>query len=187
MNKTVPELAEQLDINKLRIYRYIKKHNIKPVSTDKNVQYFDDAAADAILKHFKEVTGSRVSPDTESDTTDTTSDTTSDTAEHALIELKDSIISRQDREIEHLYKQIESLQHTIEQQNKQFDQQQQLELESIRSISKNMVIDTEYHPDTTDTENDTPDTSNDTKNDTADTRGDTKKRGLFSWLRHSSK
>ena len=173
MDKTVPELAEELGINKLRIYRYIKKQNIKPVRTDKNVQYFDETASDAILRRFKDVSGSHGSNDTESDTT-------SDTAENALIELKDNIINRQDREIKQLYKQVESLQRTIDQQNKQFDQQQQLELESIRTFKKNMMIDTEYHPDT---ESDIHDTSNDTKSDTNDTRGDTKKGGLFAWLR----
>lgn len=174
MDKTVPELAEELDINKLRIYRYIKKQNIKPVRTDKHVQYFDEMASDKILSHFKDVSGSHGSNDTESDTT-------SDTAENALIELKDSIISRQDKEIEQLYRQVENLQRTIDQQNKQFDQQQQLELESIRTFKKNMMIDTEYHPDT---KSDIHDTSNDTKSDTDDTRGENKKSGLFSWLRH---
>ncbi|WP_054483654.1 hypothetical protein [Apilactobacillus kunkeei] len=173
MDKTVPELAEELDINKLRIYRYIKKQNIKPVRTDKNVQYFDEKASDTILNHFKGISGSHGS--------NTESDTTSDTAENALIELKDSIISRQDKEIKQLYRQVENLQRTIDQQNKQFDQQQQLELESIRTFKKNMMIDTEYHPDT---ESDIHDTSNDTKSDTNDTRGDNKKSGLFSWLRH---
>lgn len=176
MDKTVPELAEELDINKLRIYRYIKKQNIKPVRTDKNVQYFDETASDAILNHFKGVSGIHGSNN------DTESDTTSDTAENALIELKDSIISRQDKEIEQLYRQVESLQRTIDQQNKQFDQQQQLELESIRTFKKNIMIDTEYHPDT---ESDIHDTSNDTQTDIDDTRGDNKKGGLFSWLRHS--
>lgn len=177
MDKTVPELAEELDINKLRIYRYIKKNNIKPVRTDKNVQYFNEETSNAILSHFQDVSGSRVSQDTESDTK-------SDTTENALIELKDNIINRQDREIKQLYKQVESLQRTIDQQNKQFDQQQQLELESIRTFKKNMMIDTEYHPDT---ESDTHDTSNDTKSDTIDTRGGIKKSGLFEWLKRSNK
>ena len=177
MDKTVPELAEELDINKLRIYRYIKKQNIKPARTDKNVQYFDETASDAILSHFKGVSGSHGSNDTESDTT-------SDTAENALIELKDSIISRQDKEIEQLYRQVENLQRTIDQQNKQFDQQQQLELESIRTFKKNIMIDTEYHPDT---ESDIHDTSNDAKGDTNDTRADNKNGGLFAWLKHYNK
>ena len=177
MDKTVPELAEELDINKLRIYRYIKKNNIKPIRTDKNVQYFDKTSSDEILNHFKDVAGINISNDTENDTT-------SNTAENSLIELKDSIISRQDKEIEQLYRQVESLQSTIEQQNKQFDQQQQLELESIRTFKKNIMIDSEYHPDT---ESDTHDTSKDTESDTIDTRGGIKKSGLFAWLKCSNK
>ncbi|MCT6901934.1 MAG: hypothetical protein M3Z48_01745 [Lactobacillus sp.] len=173
MNKTVPELADELDINKLRIYRYIKKQNIKPVRTDKNVQYFDDNASDAILSHFQDVSGKRVSNDTERDTT-------SDTAKNALIELKDSIISRQDKEIEQLYRQVENLQRTIDQQNKQFDQQQQLELESIRTFKKNIMINTKYHPDT---ESDTNDISSDTERDTPDTSNNKRKNGIFSWIR----
>ena len=175
MDKTVSELAEELDINKLRIYRYIKKHNIKPVRTDKNVQYFDETVSESIFKHFKDVSGRHVSNDTEGDTT-------SDTAENALIDLKDSIISRQDKEIEQLYRQVESLQRTIDQQNKQFDQQQQLELESIRTFKKNIMIDSEYHPDT---ESDTRNTSSNTTSDAFDTRGYNKKNGLFSWLKRS--
>lgn len=169
MDKTVPDLAEELDINKLRIYRYIKKQNIKPVRTDKNVQYFDETASDEILSHFQNVSGNRVSHDTKPDT-----------AENALIELKDSIISRQDREIEQLYRQIESLQRMIDKQNKQFDQQQQLELESIRTFKKNVMIDNEYPTDA-------HDTSVDTNADIDDTRKKTTKGGLFIWLRNHRK
>lgn len=175
MNKTVPEIADILKINKLRIYRYIKKESIDPVKTVKGVQYFSDTAQDTIIKHFESL------DDTASDTADTSNDTI-DTAD--IDALKDDIIKRQDDEIKRLTKQLDGLQRTVEMQAKQFDQQQQLELEGIRTFKKNMMIDTEYHPDT---ESDIHNTSNDTKSDTGDTRLNTKKSGLFAWLKHSSK
>lgn len=170
MNKTVPEIADILKINKLRIYRYIKKESIDPVKTVKGVQYFDNTAQNTIIKHFESL------DDTASDTADTsndTSDTANDTAD--IDALKDDIIKRQDDEIKRLTKQLDGLQRTVEMQAKQFDQQQQLELESIRTFKATNAI--EHHPDT----------SPDTKNDTSDTKKDTskqnKKSPLFKWFK----
>lgn len=170
MNKTVPEIADILKINKLRIYRYIKKESIDPVKTVKGVQYFSDTAQNAIIKHFENLA------DTTTDTSDTSSDTSDTATDTADIEaLKDEIIKRQDDEIKRLTKQIDGLQHTVEMQAKQFDQQQQLELESIRTFKATNTI--EHHPDT----------SPDTKNDTSDTKNDTskqnKKSPLFKWFK----
>lgn len=168
MNKTVPELAEILNINKLRIYRYINKEKIKPSDTIKGVQYFSDTQQKAIIEHFKSIDdAANVSSNISRDT----SDTASDTLKH-----KDDIIRRQDNEIKRLYKQLDSMQRTIEQQNKQFDQQQQLELESIRTIkATGLIPNKEYRPDT----------ASDTADTKSDTRGDDKKGGLFAWLKHS--
>lgn len=163
MDKTVSELAKELDINKLRIYRYIKKQNIKPIRTHKNVHYFDILTADAISKHFQEDNSKRVSPKKESNINDTSNDTN----KHDLIELKDIIISRQDREIKNLYSQIENLQRTIDNQNKQFDQQQQLELESIKSFKKRLIVDNQ-----------------DTSNNTPGRKKKAKKHVLLGWFKH---
>lgn len=166
MNKTVPEIADILKINKLRVYRYIKKESIDPADTVKGVQYFDDTAQKAIIKHFESI------DDTTTDKADTSNDTGDTSADISDIEaLKDDIIKRQDDEIKRLTEQLNGLQRTIDMQAKQFDQQQQLELESIRTFKANGSI--EYH---TDTQYDTSDTKNDTNKQN-------KKRPLFSWLR----
>lgn len=166
MNKTVPEIADILKINKLRVYRYIKKESIDPADTVKGVQYFDDTAQKAIIKHFESI------DDTTTDKADTSNDTGDTSADISDIEaLKDDIIKRQDDEIKRLTEQLNGLQRTIDMQAKQFDQQQQLELESIRTFKANGSI--EYH---TDTQCDTSDTKNDTNKQN-------KKRPLFSWLR----
>lgn len=125
MNKTIKEIADELGINKQRVYRYIERTNIKEVTTDKNAKYYDDAAQKIIIDHF-------------GDASDNGSNVDEKTTE--IINLKEDIIKRQDDEINRLAKQVESLQSIIDTQAKQFDQQQQLELESIRTFKDNTLI-----------------------------------------------
>lgn len=164
MNKTIREIADDLNISKQRVYRYIERNNIKEVTTDKNAKYYDDAAQKIIIDHF-------------GDSSDNGS--SSDTAQEAN-QLKEDIIKRQDNEIHRLAKQVESLQSIIDMQAKQFDQQQQLELESIRTFKDNKLI--------------SSDTSKDAKNDATSVSSDAaakdnkaSKGGIFRRFWHSGK
>ncbi|MCT6902263.1 MAG: helix-turn-helix domain-containing protein [Lactobacillus sp.] len=164
MNKTIREIAEDLNISKQRVYRYIERNNIKEIKTDKNAKYYDDAAQKIIIDHFGGASDNG---------------SNSDAAEEAS-QLKDDIIKRQDDEINRLAKQVESLQRIIDTQAKQFDQQQQLELESIRTFQDNKLI--------------SSDTSKDAKNDATSVSRDAaakdtkaEKGGLFKRFWHSDK
>ncbi|MCK8612232.1 helix-turn-helix domain-containing protein [Apilactobacillus nanyangensis] len=164
MNKTIREIADDLNISKQRVYRYIERNNIKEIKTDKNAKYYDDAAQKIIINHF-------------GDASDNGSN--SDAAAEAN-QLKEDIIKRQDDEINRLAKQVENLQRIIDTQAKQFDQQQQLELESIRTFQDNKLI--------------SSDTSKDAKNDATSVSRDAaakdtkaEKGGLFKRFWHSGK
>lgn len=164
MLKTVSELADKLAINKLRIYRYIKKENINATRTEKGVQYFNEVAQNDIIKHFQP---------TKQDT-NSNANVSSDTAD--IIKMKNEIISRQDSEIERLYKQVESLQRTV-------DQQQQLELESIRTLRAKNLLSSDI---SNNTESEKADTEKDTANNThSNLKRD--KSSIFSRLWHSKK
>lgn len=175
MLKTVPELANALGINRLRIYRYIKKESIAPTKTDRGVQYFNETIQNAIIKHFQgDEKQGNVSGNTSTDTKSETSDTSQVSTD--ILKLKSDIIRRQDNEIKRLAKQNESLQRTIDKLNKQIDQQQQLELESIRTIkSSGLIASPEYRHDT----------GNDTNNTKSDIKDENKKGGFFRSLWHS--
>jgi predicted transcriptional regulator YheO len=57
--KTITEIAKEIDISRQKIYRYIKKENIKSILSDvsminhdKRVMRFDDESVTLIIKHF---------------------------------------------------------------------------------------------------------------------------------------
>ncbi|MFT8493218.1 DUF536 domain-containing protein [Liquorilactobacillus satsumensis] len=49
---SVPEIAEELGINKLRVYRYISKYNIDYDKRLKNVNYYGEPIIKRIKEHF---------------------------------------------------------------------------------------------------------------------------------------
>jgi hypothetical protein len=51
--KTLKQIADSLDVDKQRVYRYIKKNNIKPVHHSHRTSYYDEAAEKAIIKAFE--------------------------------------------------------------------------------------------------------------------------------------
>ena len=56
MNKTIREIAEELNISKQKVYRFIKDNHIKEVHHEahqkNDVKYYDDAAQTLIKSHF---------------------------------------------------------------------------------------------------------------------------------------
>lgn len=50
--KTVLELSEEFGVNKMKVYRFFQKANIKHVTTHNGKYYYDDAAISIAREHF---------------------------------------------------------------------------------------------------------------------------------------
>lgn len=57
--KTIKEIAEELGVNKQKVYRYIKRHCISEAHQCNGVMYYDDAAESQIKSGLFENTASR--------------------------------------------------------------------------------------------------------------------------------
>lgn len=57
--KTIKEIAEELGVNKQKVYRYIKRHCISEAHQCNGVMYYDDAAESQIKSGLFEKTASR--------------------------------------------------------------------------------------------------------------------------------
>lgn len=54
MNKTIKEIADELGIDKQKVYRYITKNCIKEALQDAQTKRYDEAAQKQIKQHFEE-------------------------------------------------------------------------------------------------------------------------------------
>ena len=52
--KTLKQIANALGIDKQKVYRYVKKHNIKEAHQDASISYYDESAEAQINKYFSE-------------------------------------------------------------------------------------------------------------------------------------
>jgi len=111
MKKTIKEIANDLDIDKQKVYRFIKSSHINEVHRDASTFYYDEAAEKLIKEHFSVKNAS-------SDASRfTSSDVVNDEVEFLRNELK------------HRTAQMDMLQ-------KLLDQQQQLTLQANKKIEQ---------------------------------------------------
>jgi hypothetical protein len=135
MNKTIKQMADMMEINKLRIYRFIDKNNIKSSETINGAKTYDNDAQQLIYKNFNYISDDHMKK------CDNTNDKT-------IIEDKNEFIKFIKDEVEEKNNQIENLQ-------KMLDQQQQLSLQDKNTISEQkqklksmqLLIDTAYDKD----------------------------------------
>lgn len=52
MNKTLKEIADELGIDKQKVYRYVKKNHINEVLQSASVKQYDEVAQKQIISHF---------------------------------------------------------------------------------------------------------------------------------------
>jgi predicted DNA-binding protein YlxM (UPF0122 family) len=52
--KTIKQIADELGVNKQRVYRYIKRNRIIEAHQEQGVMWYDDAVESSIIKHFTE-------------------------------------------------------------------------------------------------------------------------------------
>lgn len=100
MEKTIKQIADSLNLDKQKVYRFIKKNNISESHQKNGTKYYNDSSQTFIFKHFKKETTSKGSHQSAS---------------------FDTVISILQEEITVKNKQIEELQNLL-------NQQQQLQL-----------------------------------------------------------
>lgn len=53
--KNIKQIADEIGIDKQRVYRYIKKHRISEAHHEHDTKYYDEAAETLIIRHFSEI------------------------------------------------------------------------------------------------------------------------------------
>ncbi|TPR37598.1 hypothetical protein [Apilactobacillus micheneri] len=143
MNKTIKQMADIMGINKLRIYRFIDKNDIKSSKTINGAKTYDKTAQTLIYNNFGYQNDDYIKG-------------SDNKADKNIIEEKNEFIKFIKDEVEEKNNQIDNLQ-------KMLDQQQQLSLQDKNTISeqkqklKSMQLMIDY--------NDNNDDKTDNKND----------------------
>lgn len=132
MEKTMKQLADELGVDKQRVYRYIKKNCINEAHQDKGVKYYDEAAQAIIKQGFL-----NTEPLQES-----TSKSTSDTLNETVIEVLKKQTEILQKELEIKNQQISELNARLAESQRLLDQQQQL-----TAIAEKKVMEIEKKPD----------------------------------------
>ncbi|MCL2311799.1 MAG: hypothetical protein FWC41_04830 [Firmicutes bacterium] len=101
--KTIKEIADEIDVSKQRVYRYIKKNRISEVHHDNGMMYYDEVAEARIKEHFAK---SAVSDEAHHESHQSVlSDTVVDTIIMMLqreLEVKNQLIKEQQQTIKEL-------------------------------------------------------------------------------------
>lgn len=130
MNKTIKQIADELNVDKQKVYRFIKSHHINEALREahqkNNVKYYDEAAQTQIRKAFETKSTSKRS------TSKSTSKVHHETLNEALLDTIDMLKN----ELKTKNEQIENL-HTL------LDQEQKLRLVAEEKVLK--IEDKEEH------------------------------------------
>lgn len=110
MSKTIKQIADELQIPKQKVYRYIKSNHIKEEHQENGVMYYDETAEMAIKYAFLQRTVSNETSETHQNNTHI-----DDTAFQAVVDVLTKQLEAKDKQIEAKDKQIEQLQRTVEQ------------------------------------------------------------------------
>lgn len=105
MAKTIKQIADELNVNKQRVYRYIKKNHITEAHQKNGVMYYDENAQKQITSYFRMVELENI------------------TSEKTLASASFDVILKQS---EMLKNELEAKNEQIAQLQKLLDQQQQL-------------------------------------------------------------
>lgn len=113
MAKTIKQIADEIGLDKQKVYRFIKKNHINEVHQKNGVMYYDEAVESLIKSHFSKITISSEAHQT--------------TSNDAVIDvlMKQSEILKNELEIKN--KQIDELNKRLEENQRLLDQQQQLQ------------------------------------------------------------
>lgn len=118
MNKTTKQIADELKIDKQKVYRYIKRNHIKEVNQSESVKYYDEAVQKHIKQYFE--ANRSTSNETHQNTSKAHQSASSDIVLETLIEQ----LKEKDKQIAELQKLIDQ-----EQQLRMAEHKRILELE----------------------------------------------------------
>lgn len=129
MNKTIKQIADELQLPKQRVYRYIKSNHIKEAHQENGVMYYDETAEMAIKYAFL-----KKSVSDEASETHQNNAYINDTAFQAVVDVLKEQLSAKDRQIEQLQRTVDQLTAalTAAQALNAADKQQLLQLENKR-------------------------------------------------------
>lgn len=113
MAKTIKQIADEIGLDKQKVYRFIKKNHINEAHQKNGVMYYDEAVESLIKSHFSKIT--------------TSNEVHQTTSNDAVIDvlMKQSEILKNELEIKN--KQIDELNKRLEENQRLLDQQQQLQ------------------------------------------------------------
>ena len=109
MAKTIKQIADELGIDKQRVYRYIKKNHINEAHQKNGVMYYDEAVESSIKQAFLQNEPHQASA-------------SSDTVIDVLVKQSEML----QKELEIKNRQIEELNERLAENQKLLDQEQQL-------------------------------------------------------------
>ena len=104
--KTIKQVADELNISKQRLYRYIKAHHINDVHRIESTMYIDDVLENKLKQHFELTT--------------TSSESHQNTSNNAVIDTLMMQLKTKDEQIKHLQQLL--------------DQEQQLHLQTQNKL-----------------------------------------------------
>ena len=132
MNRTIPEIADMIGIDKGRIYRLLKKINVEPVQNEPN-KVFDEPAQDLIKQHLIKKSSSRT--ENEPKQTQNEPKQTQNEPKQTQNEPKRTDDKNKDKIIDALIDQLKQKDKQIETLGTLVTQQQQLTLQDKKTIS----------------------------------------------------
>ncbi len=97
MSKTIRQIADELQIPKQKVYRYIKSNHIKEEHQENGVMYYDETAEMAIKYAFLQRTVSNETSETHQNNTHI-----DDTAFQAVVDVLTKQLEVKDKQIEQL-------------------------------------------------------------------------------------
>lgn len=134
--KTIKQIADELNIDKQKVYRFIKKNCINEALQKQGVMYYDDAAETLIIKHFSEIDASG----------EVLHDVHQITSNDAVIKLLQDTVEVLKNQLEEKDKQINQLTETVKQQAESINASRKNELAGTILEGHAMLSDGEEKP-----------------------------------------
>ena len=125
MSKTIKQIADELNVDKQRVYRYIKKNHINEAHHEAGVMYFDDAAISLIKQGFLDDSASLEAHH------EAHHDAPSDAALSGVVTLLQATIDTLQQQLASKDAQIASLQQLLDQEQKLHLRTQQAQLRAL--------------------------------------------------------
>jgi len=108
--KTMLQIASELGIDKQKVYRYIKKHNIKEVHQDGGALYYNEAVETEIKQYFSKNT---VSSEVHRSVSEVPQSTSNYTVTNEIISMLKNELATKDKQIDEQQQTIKELTATI--------------------------------------------------------------------------